>query len=172
MQTTIPRTSTTMGATLLLTVMAALAVLISPSPASAQGSTVSDGVIALGMIAVEQTDDCDMNGTNTHWFCDNFVVSGGDPSVPTLSILAHVNLYTSGGHFQILLVRVTLPSGCQIIHHGPYLVNYVIGTSYHSSQAVGAYLLSSCSGFETLLILGVLGSSPSTTAVSTAFEIS
>jgi hypothetical protein len=172
MQTTNRRTSATIGATLLLTVMAALAVLISPSPASAQGSTVSDGVITIGAITVEQTDDCAMNGTNTHWFCDNFIVSGGDPSVPDVTLLAHVNLFTSSSHFQILLVRVTLPSGCQINLHGPYLVNFVSGTTYSSSQAAGAYLLTSCGGFETLLILAVLGSSPSTTSVSTTFDIS
>jgi hypothetical protein len=172
MQTTTRRTSATIGATLLLIVMAAIAVLISPSPASAQGSTVSDGVIGIGPITVVQTDPCDMNGTDTHWFCDNFVVSGGDPSVPNITILAHVNLFTEDVHFQILLVRVTLPSGCQINLHGAYLVDWLTGTTYESSQAAGAYLLLSCSLLETATIIAVLGASPSTATVSTLFEIS
>jgi hypothetical protein len=172
MQTTTRRTSATIGATLLLTVMAALAMLISPSPASAQGSTVSDGVIVIGPITVEQTDPCDMNGTNTHWYCENFIVSGGDPNVPNVTILAHVNLFQADNHFQILLVRVTLPSGCQINLHGIYLVNLVSGISYHSSQAAGAYLLTGCTVGETFLILAVLGGSPSTAVVLTAFDIS
>jgi hypothetical protein len=172
MQTTNRRSSATIGATLLLTVMAALVMLINPSPASAQGSTVSDGVVIFDPFGVEQTAPCDMNSTDTHWYCSNFVVSGGDPSVPNVTILAHVNLFTSGDHLQILLVRETLPSGCQTNLHGPYLVNFVGGTSYHSSQAVGAYLLSGCNFFEVVLIMGGLGSSPSSSTIQIDADIS
>jgi hypothetical protein len=172
MNTTTRRTPATIGATLLFTVIAAMAMLVSPSAASAQGATVSDGVITIGAIAVEQTGPCDMNGTNTHWFCDEFVVAGGDPSVPNVAILAVVNSYIDGTHFRISTVRVTLPTGCSITLAGPYLVDHAGGTSYHFSGAAGAYSLSGCSFFESILITGVLGSSPSSTTVLVAFEIS
>jgi hypothetical protein len=103
------------------------------------------GVIDFGFISWQLDEPVEVE--DDHVGPMEWIIIGGDPSMPLVEILAHVDAFTAGTSLQLLLVAMDfVGTGCTMTWHGPLQIDHIedgIFHAYFDELELGGILYSS-----------------------------